>query len=194
MLDGDFGCAGLDGILIVAGGFGILTVEGVFDTRRAEARFFETITGDDEGKTAIGASVSSSSSTPVGAVVTTSNVIDGAEVTSSESTVGAVVGPAVFEGADVDVVEGADETLVEDGLFGLWNGSFVGFGRKVGKIVGALVNGILGPFLGTLSIGLLDLGFIVTAADGSSIISDWANALLYINKSDAAIDRKTLIF
>ena len=195
VLDGDFGRLGLVGILIVAGDFGILMFEGVFDTRRAEARFFESITGFDEGKTAIGASVSSSSSSAiVGAAVTTSTKIkgDGADVTTSE-TVGAVVGPAVLEGADV--VEGADETLVVgDGfLGGLWNGSFVGFGRKVGRMVGALVNGILGPFFGTLSIGLLDLGFIVTAADGSST-SDCANALLDNNKSDAAIDSKTFIF
>ena len=75
----------------------------------------------------------------------------------------------------------------EDGFFGgLTKGSFVGFGRKDGKAVGAVgVLGALGPFLGVASIGLLDLGFAVPADDGCALL--WAKAPLVISSSDAAI-------
>lgn len=91
--------------------------------------------------------------TTVGAEVVTSS--DGAVVTTFSSIVGAFVGK-ITVGAVAD----------GDGLFGLEKGSFVGFGRKDGRAVGVL--GDLGPFLGVVSIGLLDLGLDVTADDGSA--------------------------
>ena len=80
---------------------------------------------------------------------------DGAVVMISSSIVGAFVGK-ITDGVVADGV----------GLFGLEKGSFVGFGRKDGRAVGVL--GDLGPFLGVVSIGLLDLGLDVTADDGSA--------------------------
>jgi hypothetical protein len=113
-----------------------------------------------------------------GAEVTTAT--DGAEVTTTTDgaeVVTATVGAEVVTSSDGEVVttfssiDGAfvgkitDGVVADgDGLFGLTKGSFVGFGRKVGKTVAAL--GDLGPFLGVVSIGLLDLGLDVTAADG----------------------------
>jgi hypothetical protein len=92
--------------------------------------------------------------TTVGAEVATSS--DGAVVTTFSSIVGAFVGKIT----DGVVADG-------DGLFGFTKGSFVGFGRKDGRAVGVL--GDLGPFLGVVSIGLLDLGLDDTADDGSAL-------------------------
>lgn len=103
---------------------------------------------------------SGETSSIVGALVV---AIDGAEVSSLSSLVGATVG---------DTVGGDKKEAVGDGLFGLTNGSFDGFGRRVGPPVGNLVSSILGPFFKVASKGLLDLGFNVTICDGSSGVSD----------------------